>query len=96
MPRVAVHLSNGTAVHGRDDIRAILAQLIAAHTEIEISQLVLRRSGPIALAEADWTFRSDGPASSRRIATHHPIVALREVEGTWKIAIAPLWAASPS
>ena len=84
---------DGTAVHGRSEIAAILAQLIARRTEIEVAQLVLRRAGDVALATGRLTLRSDGPEGARIEQSCDPTLALRRVEGAWKIAILAPWAA---
>ena len=83
---------DGTAVHGRSEIAAILAQLIARRTEIEVAQLVLRRAGDVALATGCLTLRSDGPEGARIEQSCDPTLALRRVEGCWKIAILAPWA----
>jgi uncharacterized protein (TIGR02246 family) len=83
---------DGTAVHGRSEITAILAQLIARRTEIEVAQLVLRRAGDVALATGRLTLRSDGPEGARIEQACDPTLALRRVEGRWKIAILAPWA----
>jgi uncharacterized protein (TIGR02246 family) len=83
---------DGTAVHGRSEITAILAQLIARRTEIEVEQLVVRRAGDVALATGRLTMRSDGPQGARIEQTCHPTLALHRIEDRWKIAILAPWA----
>jgi ketosteroid isomerase-like protein len=83
---------DSTAVHGRPEIAAILAQLIARRTEIEVEQLVLRGAGDVALATGRLTLRSDGPEGARIEQSCDPTLALRRVEGHWKIAILAPWA----
>ena len=83
---------DGTAVHGRAGIAAILAQLIAGRTEIEIQQLSMRQAGDVALAGGAITLRSDGPEGTRISQRCTPTIAVRRVEGTWKIAILAPWA----
>jgi uncharacterized protein (TIGR02246 family) len=85
---------DGTAVHGRTEIAAILAQLIARRTEIEVEQLVVRRAGDVALATGRLTLRSDGPEGARIEQSCDPTLALRRVEGLWKIAILAPWASN--
>ncbi len=82
---------DGTAVHGRSDIGAILAQLIATRTEVQIEQLAMRAAGDVALATGRLTLRSDGPEGSRVEQSCEPTVALRMVENRWKIAILAPW-----
>ena len=83
---------DGTAVHGRADIAAILAQMIARRTEIEVEQLVVRRADDIALATGRLALHSDGPDGIRILQTCGPTLALHRVEGSWKIAILAPWA----
>jgi uncharacterized protein (TIGR02246 family) len=82
---------DGTAVHGRSEILALLAQLVARRTEIEVEQLVVRRAGDVALATGQLTLRSDGPEGARIAQTCAPTVTLRRIEGVWKIAILAPW-----
>jgi ketosteroid isomerase-like protein len=83
---------DGTAVHGRADIAAILAQLIARRTEIEVEQLVVRQADDIALAIGWFAMRSDGPDGARVSQSCGPTAALQLVEGSWKIAVLAPWA----
>ena len=83
---------DGTAVHGRPEITALLAQLIARRTEVGVEQLVVRQAGDVALASGRLTLRSDGPAGARISQSCIPSLALRRVEGRWKIAILAPWA----
>jgi len=84
---------DGTAVHGRADIAAILAQMIARRTEIEAEQLVVRTAGDVALASGRLTMRSDGPEGARLVQSCTPTLAMHRIEGEWKIAILSPWAA---
>jgi len=83
---------DGTAVHGRADIAGILAQLIARRTEIEVERLAVRRAGDVALATGHLKMRSDAAEGTRIAQACDPTIALRRVEGTWKIAILAPWA----
>jgi uncharacterized protein (TIGR02246 family) len=82
---------DGTAVHGRSEITAILAQLVARRTELSVEQLVVRQAGDVALASGRLTLRSDGPAGARVGQACVPSLALQRVEGRWKIAILAPW-----
>ena len=83
---------DGTAVHGREEISAVLAQLIARRTEIVLEQLVVRRAGEVALGSGRWTIRSDGPERSRFVQDGAPTLVLQRIEGVWKIAVLAPWA----
>jgi len=83
---------DGTAVHGRADVAALLIQLTARRTEIEVEQLVVRRAGDVALATGRLRLRSDGPAEARIEQSCSLNLVLRHLEGIWKIAILSPWA----
>jgi uncharacterized protein (TIGR02246 family) len=83
---------DGTAVHGRDDIAAILAQLIARRTEIEVERLAVRLAGDVAIATGHLKMRSDAAEGRRIVQACKPTIALRRIEGAWKVAILAPWA----
>jgi ketosteroid isomerase-like protein len=80
-----------TSVYGREDIAGVLAQLIAARTEIEIDRVVVRQAGEVALASGRVTMRSDGPEGTRFVQTCDPTMVIQRVEGTWKLAVIAPW-----
>jgi ketosteroid isomerase-like protein len=82
---------DGTAVHGREDIGGVLAQLIARRTEIEIDRVVVRRAGEVALASGHLTMRSDGPEGSRFVQACDPMMVIQRVDRTWKLAVIAPW-----
>ena len=82
---------DGTAVHGRDDIAGVLAQLRASRTEIEIDRVVVRRAGDVALASGHVTMRSDGPEGSRFAQACDPMMVIHRVDETWKLAVIAPW-----
>jgi uncharacterized protein (TIGR02246 family) len=82
---------DGTAIHGRPEIAAILAQMIDRHTEIRAEQLVVRTAGDVALASGHLTLCSKGPEGARLEQSCTPTIAIRRVEGSWKIAILAPW-----
>jgi ketosteroid isomerase-like protein len=83
---------DGTAVHGRGEIAGILAQLIARRTEIEIERLAIRLAGDVALGTGHLKMRSDAAEGAHIVQACDPTIALRRVEGTWKLAILAPWA----
>lgn len=85
---------DGTAVNGRSEIAAILAQLIARGTRVEVEQLVLQSAGDVALASGRLTMRSPGPGRESLSQSLTSALAMRRVEGLWKIAIFSPWALS--
>jgi uncharacterized protein (TIGR02246 family) len=82
---------DGTAVHGRDDIAGVLAQLIASRTEIVIERVVVRRAGDVALASGHVTMRSDGPEKTRFTQACDPMMVIHRVDETWKLAVIAPW-----
>lgn len=84
---------DGTAVHGREEISSVLAQLIALRTEIGVEQVVVRAAGDVAFASGSLTMSSDGPDGTRFAQTCSLNLVLRRIEAEWKIAILAPWGA---
>jgi uncharacterized protein (TIGR02246 family) len=85
---------DGTAINGRSEIAAILAQLIARGTRIEAEHLVLQTAGDVALASGRLTMRCPGPAEQSLTQSLTSALALRRLEARWKISIFSPWALS--
>jgi ketosteroid isomerase-like protein len=79
-----------TAVRGRDEIGAILAQLIAAGAQVSIQVSAVLSGGDVALANQRWRIRSGSPAAAFERDSASTLV-LRRVESRWKLAIAAPW-----
>ncbi len=56
---------DATAIHDREHIRPLLAQLIARRTRIEVELSSVLVAGDVALAREHWTIHIDGPKASR-------------------------------
>lgn len=82
---------DATAIHGRDRIRPVLAQLIARHVRIEVEQRNILEAGDVAFAREIWQVNAEGSTASRFEDTCSPLLVLRQIEDTWKVAIAALW-----
>jgi ketosteroid isomerase-like protein len=82
---------DATAIHGRDHIRPLLAQLIARHVRVEVEQSNLLEAGDVAFARELWRVNAEGSAASRFEDVCTPLLVLNRIEGSWKIAIAALW-----
>ena len=80
-----------TAIHGRDHIRPVLAQLIARHVRIEVEQRNMLEAGEVAFVRERWLINAEGSAASRFEDTCTPLLVIKQIEGSWKIAIAALW-----
>lgn len=81
---------DATAVHGREWIRPVLAQLIAQRIEVavELSQVV--SGGDVRLVRERWKVRT-GVESARFVQILHPTLVLRRIDSDWKLAIAAPW-----
>jgi ketosteroid isomerase-like protein len=82
---------DATAVHGRDRIRPLLAQLIARRTEIKVEFSNVVGGGEVVLAHERWRVCSGGPEGPRIEQTLNSTLVLRRVEAEWKLAIAAPW-----
>ena len=83
---------DATAIHGRDRIRPVLAQLIASRTEIRVEHSSVLSAGDVVLVHDCWRIRSGGGETQRIEQTLNPTLVLRLIEGEWKLVIAAPWA----
>ena len=82
---------DATAIRGREEIRAIMGQLIARRAQIEVLSSSALIGGGAALVTEQWVMRSAGTESSvfeQRLA---PTLVARWVEGRWKLAVVAPW-----
>jgi ketosteroid isomerase-like protein len=56
---------DATAIHDREHIRPLLAQLIARRIQIEVEQSNVLIAGDVAFARERWHLRAAGAAGSR-------------------------------
>lgn len=82
---------DATAIHTRERIRPVLAQLIARNTRIEVEQCCVLAAGDIALATERWTITLDGAEGSRFEQSCTPTLILHQVEERWKLAVVAPW-----
>jgi len=82
---------DSTAVHGRDEIQRILAQLIARGVRIEVELSTELRAGDVALSRQRWRVYSDDADGSPYIQELTASLILQLVEGRWKVVIAAPW-----
>ena len=82
---------DATAIHGRESIRRVLAQMIVRRTEIEVELSTAVGAGEVVLIHQRWRIRSGEQAEGRLEQTADAIMILRRVEGTWKLSIAAPW-----
>jgi ketosteroid isomerase-like protein len=82
---------DATAIHTRERIRPVLAQLIARHTKIEVEQRCVLAAGDIALATERWTMAIDGTEGSRFEQSCTPTLISHRIEDRWKLAVVAPW-----
>jgi ketosteroid isomerase-like protein len=82
---------DATTIRGRDQIRAILVQLIAMRPTVGVEQRAMLVAGEVALAAETWTIRLNGldPTPFAQISDSTSV--LRRIEGIWKLQIAAPW-----
>lgn len=82
---------DATAIHDREHIRPLLAQLIARRIQIEVEQSNVLISGDVAFARERWQVSARGAAGSHYEHSCDPYLVLKRIEGSWKVSIAALW-----
>jgi uncharacterized protein (TIGR02246 family) len=84
---------DATAIRGRGEIRAVLAQLLAICMRIEIEQLTVVAAGDTALVSERWGVSIKPAGGGSFVRTSLSTMVLTEVEGAWKLAVAAPWRA---
>jgi uncharacterized protein (TIGR02246 family) len=82
---------DATAINGREAIRPILAQLIAARTQISVEFSNALRAGDSLLAREHWRIRSQGAGDVPFVQRCAATLLLRRLESDWKLAILAPW-----
>lgn len=82
---------DATAIHGREQVRSLLAQLIASRTEIRVDLSDVLAAGGVVLVCERWTMRVEAAGGIQVERILEPTLAMREVEGEWKLAIVAPW-----
>jgi ketosteroid isomerase-like protein len=83
---------DATAIHSREHIRPLLAQLIARRIRIEVEQSNVLIAGDVAFARERWQVSASGAeAGSQYEQSCDPYLVLKLIEGSWKISIGALW-----
>lgn len=82
---------DATTIKGREEIRAVLAQLIARRPQIDIEFSGMLRAGDVVLACQRWRIRSKSTGGEPFVQISNPILVLRCIEDEWKLAIAAPW-----
>jgi ketosteroid isomerase-like protein len=82
---------DSTAVHGRDEIQRLLAQLIARPVRIEVMLSTELRAGDVALSRQRWRLCSNDADGSPYAQELIASLILQLVEGRWKLVIVAPW-----
>lgn len=82
---------DATAIHNREHIRPLLAQMIARRVRIEVEQSNVLVAGDVAYARELWQVSARIGAGSQYEHSCDPSLVLKRIEGSWKISIATLW-----
>lgn len=82
---------DATVVRGREEIRPILHQMIAAGSKIEVQESSIVLAGEVALGTERWVMSSAGSEGAPFTRALTPTMVLRQVEGVWKLAVAIPW-----
>lgn len=82
---------DATAIHTRERIRPVLAQLIARRTRIEVEQCCVLPAGEVALATERWTIAIEGTEGARFEQSCTPTLILQRIEERWKLALVAPW-----
>lgn len=82
---------DATAIHTREHIRPLLAQLVARRTRIEVELSNVIVAGDVALVREQWTIEIDGVEGTRFEQASSPTLVLRRIEDHWKLALVAPW-----
>jgi ketosteroid isomerase-like protein len=82
---------DATAIHSRERIRPLLAQLISRRAQIAVETSNALIAGDVAFARERWTIAIDGVEGSRFEQLSEPDLILHRIEGKWKLALLAPW-----
>jgi len=82
---------DATAIHDREHIRPLLAQLITSRVRIEVEQSNVLVAGDVAYARELWQVSARITGGRQHEHSCDPSLVLKRVEDSWKISIATLW-----
>ena len=82
---------DATAIHGRDRIRPLLAQMVVRQTEIRVESASAIGAGDVILAQERWRVRAGRPEPSRVEQNLDATLVLGLIEGEWKLTIVAPW-----
>lgn len=82
---------DATAIHGRDQIRDVLAQMVRRRTEIKIEMSSSVDAGEVLLVHQRWRISTGEQLRQRFEQTADAVLVLRRIEEEWKLSIAAPW-----
>lgn len=82
---------DATAIHGRDSIRPVLAQMVAGGTRIRVEASNSIRAGRLVLARERWLTRTGEVEGLPIEQILGATLVARQIEGAWKLTIAAPW-----
>lgn len=82
---------DGTAINGREQIRGVLAQLIARRPRFQVAPSSMLILGDLILASEGWRMEFQAEGIERREEATNPTLLLRRVESSWKLAMLAPW-----
>lgn len=82
---------DATAIHGRELIRSVLAQMVSRRTEISVELSTTVGAGEVTLVRQRWLIRSGEHPEERLEQSCDAVLIMRQIEGAWKVSIAAPW-----
>jgi uncharacterized protein (TIGR02246 family) len=82
---------DATAVHGRQGVRAILAQLVAGHVQLRVAQKSVYVAGSTAFCSERWAFTYACKEASPFTQVSDSTVLLRCSDRMWQLSIVAPW-----
>ena len=82
---------DATAVHGREEVRPLLAQLIARRARIEADLSSAVAAGDVVVVRERWRLSTGGAEGGRIEQMLTATLAISRVEGEWKLALVAPW-----
>lgn len=83
--------ADATAIHGREHIRGVLAQMVRRRTEIRVELSSSVSAGDVLLIHQRWRIRSGERPWQHFEQTADAVLVVRQIEGHWKLSIAAPW-----
>jgi uncharacterized protein (TIGR02246 family) len=82
---------DATAVHGRRGVRAILAQLVAGHVQLQVASKSVYVAGSMALCSERWAFTYACKDARPFTRVSDSTVLLRCSDRMWQLSVVAPW-----